>query len=292
MEKKSFLFDWRNAIKNVNNGSIGNDIILLDQPVITPDLKHPFRVDVTSVVICLKGSTKGTINLRKNEIKGPGLIVLLRDSVLQLEEVSDDFTALFIVMSPNFLNSLNIDEKIPAFLSIKKTPYIALQKEELDSLIDYYKMMQRIITYKDNPYQLNIARHLTIAFFYGVGYGFHLREQANVNNNKSRHDKLFDDFLYLVQKHFKDERSLDFYANELCLSSKHLSKVIKETSGKSPVEWIKEFVVQNAQALLKSSDLTVQQISDELNFPSQSFFGKYFKNAVGISPKNYRESKD
>lgn len=289
MEDNFFLFDWRNAIKSINNGAIGKDIVLLDEPVIPSDLNYPFKVDVTSVIICLKGSIKGTVNLTKIETKGPGLIVLLHESILQFEDISDDFSALFIIMSQAFLNNLNIEERIPAFLSIKQIPYISLQnqKEELDSLINYYKTMQRISVYKDNPYQMNIAKHYTIAFFYGLGYSFHLKEQVNTNN-KSRYDKLFDDFLFLVQKHYKNERSLDFYASELCLSPKHLSKVIRKKTGKSPVEWIKEYVIHNAQALLKSTDMTIQQISDEFDFPSQSFFGKYFKRAVGVSPKNYR----
>lgn len=92
-----------------------------------------------------------------------------------------------------------------------------------------------------------------------------------------------------IQKHYKTERSVNFYANKLFLTAKYLSKVVQENSGKTATNWIDDYVILEAKALLNSSKLTIQQISDELNFPSQSFFGKYFKRKVGMSPKEYRK---
>ncbi len=76
----------------------------------------------------------------------------------------------------------------------------------------------------------------------------------------------------------------------MCISPKYLSKIVFESSGKYAKDWIKEYVILAAKALLKSNDYTVQQISYMLNFPNNSFFGKYFKSAVGCSPKKYQET--
>lgn len=81
-----------------------------------------------------------------------------------------------------------------------------------------------------------------------------------------------------------------FYASKLSLTPKYLSKVIRQNSGKTAGEWIEEYVILEAKALLKSTNKTIQQITDELNFSTQSFFGKYFKRRVGLSPKEYRVS--
>ena len=83
---------------------------------------------------------------------------------------------------------------------------------------------------------------------------------------------------------------MEFYADKMCLTPKYLSKVIKEKSSKSASEWIDNYVTLEARALLKSTNMTIRQISDELNFPSQSFFGKYFKRHQGMSPKEYRKN--
>jgi AraC-like DNA-binding protein len=93
-----------------------------------------------------------------------------------------------------------------------------------------------------------------------------------------------DRFLNPTSKQTSDT----FYADRMCFTPKYLSKVIKENSGKSANSWIDDYVILEAKAMLKSTNMTVQQINDELNFPSQSFFGKYFKRIVGVSPKEYK----
>lgn len=151
-------------------------------------------------------------------------------------------------------------------------------------------MLKRTIAQKNNPYCLEILKYLTKAFFYAFGYDLHIRRQEG-ESKKSKHQVLVEKFLNLVRLHFKDERSLEFYANKLFLTPKHLSKVVKENSGKTAGDWIDSYVILEAKALLKTTDMTVQQISDRLNFPSQSFFGKYFKRLEGISPSEYKKNK-
>jgi AraC-like DNA-binding protein len=68
-----------------------------------------------------------------------------------------------------------------------------------------------------------------------------------------------------------------------------MSSVIRSSSGKSAGEWIDERTVLEVKTLLKTTGMTIQQIADELNFPTQSSFGRYFKRIVGTSPKEYRK---
>ncbi|MDR1683483.1 MAG: helix-turn-helix domain-containing protein, partial [Candidatus Symbiothrix sp.] len=91
------------------------------------------------------------------------------------------------------------------------------------------------------------------------------------------------------EKHYKTEKQVGFYAEKLCLTPKYLSRIIKQNTGKSAHEWLDDYVMLEAKALLKSTNMTIQQISDELNFPSQSFFGKFFKREEGISPRAYKK---
>jgi AraC-like DNA-binding protein len=99
-----------------------------------------------------------------------------------------------------------------------------------------------------------------------------------------------DRFISLVAQHFKKERNIDFYADRLCVSKKYLSSLLKQHTGMTALMWIERYVVLYAKSSLSSINITIQQLSDELNFPSQSVFGKYFKRVEGISPKAYRES--
>lgn len=105
---------------------------------------------------------------------------------------------------------------------------------------------------------------------------------------RSRKEHIFERFYESLIESYQAERSVRFYADRLCLTPKHLSGVVKEVSGKTVGEWIDDFVILEAKALLNSSSLSIQEISDRLNFANQSFFGKYFKHYTGLSPKEYR----
>lgn len=282
-------FNWNAELKNLEVDSIDNDLVLLENPIFTSAFDYPFKVDVTTAVICMKGSMKGSTNLRQYNAEAPCLFVVLADQILQYEYMSEDFSGLFIVMSKKFTDNLliNIQERFPLFLSINDNPWTLLNDAELETMTGYYTMLQKTVRIKDNPHRIDIAKHLMQAFFYGSSYQFH---KIPDNAKKSKQELLVENFLNLAQANYKTQRELDFYANKLCLTSKHLSKVVKDSSGTSASDWIDNYVILEAKALLNSTNMTIQQISDELNFPSQSFFGKYFKRHVGVSPKEYRNN--
>ena len=94
----------------------------------------------------------------------------------------------------------------------------------------------------------------------------------------------------MVSENFKRERDIGFYADRLCVTNKYLSTLLKQHTGMTALEWIERHVVLYAKSCLSSTTMSVQQISDDLDFPSQSVFGKYFKRVEGLSPKAYRQS--
>ena len=102
-----------------------------------------------------------------------------------------------------------------------------------------------------------------------------------------RKEQIFKDFLTLLEQHFTQERSISFYADRMCLTPKYLSTIVKEVSGKHGMQWIDEYVALEAKALLREGSMSVKQVSDKLNFPSQSMFGRFFKKMTGYSPKQY-----
>lgn len=104
----------------------------------------------------------------------------------------------------------------------------------------------------------------------------------------SRKEKIAMHFSSLVQQHFRKERLLVFYANEMHLSAKYLAEVIKEVTGRSAVEIINELVTTEAKFLLKQRELNIGEIAELLNFSDQSFFGKFFKRQMGLSPKSFQ----
>ena len=92
----------------------------------------------------------------------------------------------------------------------------------------------------------------------------------------------------MLGEHFREERSVGFYARQLCITPKYLTTLIKRISGQSVSEWIDNYVILEAKTLLKYSTMSIQEIAYYLNFPNQSFFGSYFKRNTGMSPSQYK----
>ena len=113
------------------------------------------------------------------------------------------------------------------------------------------------------------------------------REQPG-EMKQGRCEVLFDEFMSLLQQYNKRERNVSFYAKQLNITPKYLSSVVKEVSGKTAARWIDESVILEAKALLKYSGMSIQEIAYHLNFSTQSFFGKYFKQHTGTSPSRYK----
>jgi len=287
MEKTLSQFNWRTALENTKMDAIGDDFILLEKPVKTQVSSEPFKADVTTVVFCTNGLVEGAINLKPFIAKAPCLVAVLPDQILEQKYMSDDFSGSIIVMSKQFTDNLlpNAQDRLSLYLSVRNNPCQPLNAESMNGMRNYFETMKGIIQFKENPHRLEVARHLMLAFFFGVGFSFYPKDH---DKKKSHYELLVEKFLDLVQTHYKKERLLSFYADKLCLTPKHLSKVIKDTSGKSANEWIDDYVILEAKALLKSTNMTVQQICEELNFECQSFFGKYFKRHTGMSPREYK----
>ena len=279
-------FNWHTEMENFERYSIDDDIYLFDKPVITSTFQYPFRMDVTVGIICIKGTSECSINLKPYTVNGPCLITILPGQIVEYKSISDDFTGHIIIMSSKFNDNLipTVSERLSLLLSFRENPFIPLDEVTLERMVSFFESMKKMAHAKDHPYRLEVVRYLILAYLYGAS-DFH---KLYNNRQFSHQEALLEKFLHLVQTHYKEQRGLEFYSDKLCLTSKHLSKVIKETSGKSANDWIDDHVALEAKALLKSTSMTIQQISDELNFPSQSFFGKYFKRVTGMSPKEYK----
>lgn len=287
MKEEAYTYrDWRNFLKYTSKNSIDNEFVIIDNPKLEEVPKTPFKFNVTSVILCDKGILEGSLNLEPFIARSPCMVVILADRILELKMVSEDFKGQMLMMSKQFTDNLlmDADERLPLTISIENRPCVSLENEAFDSLKNYFDMMNKAVSITENPYRVKVARHLMLAYMYGMRLYFH----PQVNEAKTHREILVERFLSQVKKDYKKERTLKYYAEKLCMTSKHLSKIISETTKMSANDWIGEYVMLEAKALLKSTDMTIQQICYELNFDNPSFFIKYFKRHLGKTPKEYR----
>ncbi|MDR1129426.1 MAG: helix-turn-helix domain-containing protein [Prevotellaceae bacterium] len=268
--------------------SVGKDVFLIDNLVAVSPYAYTFELDMIVVVVCTKGNTKGSLNLKPYVSQAPSITVSRPGEILQYEDVSEDFSGFVVVMSRQFVGSLLTDmrEHFLLRLAFADSPCLPLNSPELKSALDYCNLLKKTRKVEDLSVRREIVKHLTLAFYHTMTYQSQI---LSANMQRSKGCVLLDRFVKLVQENFREQRNIGFYADRLCLTPRYLSKVIKENSGASAGEWIDGFVALKAKSLLRTTSMTIQQISDELNFPSQSFFGKYFRRLAGVSPSDYRK---
>lgn len=284
MNKISYL-NWRTYFNPQTIYSVGEDLILLDNQLMESP-RYPFKTDMLTATICIKGRAEGSANLQKITTLPNSFNVILPGQIITHDYQTPDFEARHIIMSSKFVNTLGLDNRFPLFRASNQIIETKLSDYELEAILTFYEMLKWNITHK-NDYILETVRHMTLAFFYGFSHTF----QHNIaSKKKNRSQQLSEDFLILVKQHFKQEHSLEFYANKLCVTPKHLTTTIKSTTDSTAKEWIDKHLLLEAKALLKSTNLNIQQIADTLHFTSQDVFSKYFKHHIGITPKEYRHN--
>jgi AraC-like DNA-binding protein len=279
---------WQKDIKNrARSESIGNDFILVDDFSMLPLFNYPFKLDMLVVMVCTKGTVRGTIDMQPYHLVAPFMITVHPNQILYYEYVSEDFAGHCLIFSKDFSAEIHphLNERLPIATAIRKKPYVQLDDRGIRFIRKFLFVLNRFMAMTDNPYRLEMIKHLTMISYYMTRPSFeNIIEQAKPD----RQALLAENFTTLVRENYRMQRETAFYADKLCLSPKYLSEAVKAATGKSVPKWIDDCVILEAKALLKSTNMTIQQISEEMNFPSQSFFGKYFKRNTGMSPKEYR----
>lgn len=271
---------------------IDNEFAIFDDLSDIPMDEYPNRINTAVIAVCLSGKGKLGVNLKEYELSAGTLLMTLPDQIIQSMGVSDDFSGIYIGVSPQFIDRTftQIKELLTFMFYIKEHPCVPLSKEEQECIAEYHSFLWKKVKMENNIFRKEITREILAAMFYDLYNICRKHMPSDEIRYKSRKEELFEKFMREVSANYKVERSVTFYANKLCLTPKHLSGVVKEVSGKTAGEWIDNLVVLEARTLLKSSEMSVQEIAEYLHFANQSFFGKYFKHYVGMSPKEYRRS--
>ena len=271
-----------------NVDRIGNDVILMENPFYRDGYEFPFSSECIQCVVITSGSMQCTIDLQDYEINSTGLIFVLPGRIVQKIRFCDGFKGYFIVMSGEFTQSLGLSNEYELFRSISDNAFTPMAEESVKAILNYIYMIQGIMRQSDNPNRLEIVRHLTIAYNLGMGYYIHKHSTSSVSPATPATQLICDRFLKSARRNCRSHRELSFYADEQCISPKYLTTVVKNVSGRSAMKWIEEYTVLNAKMLLRTTNMTVGQVSDELNFSTQSDFGKYFKHITGMSPRLFK----
>jgi len=252
----------------------------------------PCRIDAFIIGVGTEGETSVSFNLHEFRLKKDSMFIFTPKNILQVNS-QQYFKADVIAISPDFMRRINIDIKnmMPLFLKFVENPTLALTPEESRSMRGMIAQIERETRGPETHFSFDIVSGLIAATIYKVGdimYHYLAEHPEGQNNSHNRAEEYFKQFTHLLGEHFREERSVGFYARQLCITPKYLTTLIKRISGQSVSEWIDNYVILEAKTLLKYSTMSIQEIAYYLNFPNQSFFGSYFKRNTGMSPSQYK----
>lgn len=252
---------------------------------------YPCRIDALIFGVCAEGETTVWANLCETSLRKNMLFVCGPNTIIEMQRQDQTLRTHVICISMEFMRKIhiNIRTMMPLLLRAGERSVVPITDGELTSLLRFIDLLGEELKQSGNDFQQDVVCSLISACIYKVCniLSGHLPARAETGR-KSRAEEYFRQFVTLLGEHYKEERSVGFYARQMYITPKYLTTLIKRISGKSVSEWIDNIVVLEAKTLLKYSNMSIQEISYYLNFPNQSFFGSYFKRNTGMSPSQYQ----
>lgn len=258
--------------------------------VITPgNFAFPSRLDFSFLLLCKTGHIKAGLNLNDYDVSSNCILLAQSGIILdKLEYQRGTRFAIIAFTGDSFVADLGSRSIKVLRNNLYQPIFLNVGEKYMSLFIDGYNIMRRIIEQGSFYFQKDLINGFSQIVSAGLAQLTLKNEDAiRKCGTQGRNEVIFRKFLLEVQSSCKFERQLGFYANQACMSSKYFAKIIFDVSGRHATDWIKDGVILEAKVLLKGGTHTVQQVSDALHFPNSSFFGKYFKSVVGLSPRQY-----
>ena len=242
-------------------------------------------------ILCLRGHAAISIDGRSYNLYPDNVLICHPNIVLGESMSSMDFEFRGVVLSKDYLQRLPLvstDNMWDVMMFFEKAPVLSLTPDEVKDFCRYYDLIRPRLADTHLRYREELLSALLTALLY---------ELSNIISRFadfrpqpfSAGSNVFRNFLSLLSSSYPKSRSVAYYADKLCLTPKYLSTVCKEVSGETASELINRYVVKDIEFLLKQRGKSVKEICNELEFPNLSFFGRYVKKHLGLSPKLYRE---
>lgn len=251
---------------------------------------YPCRLKAGIFAFCLGGEVEASINLTRFKVETGCFVTILPGSILQIHRAEGDLRIYFMGFSSDFLSQANSGKAVmDMHYIVKDNPVYRMKEKALPLMKDYFELLLKTYEFSDGT---GISRGITNHLFTGVQMGINTmyKDYSADTPLLSKAEQTSKNFTQLVMQNYATQRSVAWYAKRLGITQAHLSSIVKQTTGKTCVEIITSMVIMDAKAQLKSTNLSIHDIAYALNFTNMSFFGKYFKRYVGLSPQEYRNS--
>lgn len=266
------------------NWLIGTDI---SKELLSLYCNYPVRLKCEIFALCMDGEIEVSVNLNRISIRKNDVITLVPGTIFQIHSVEGNLEIYFLGFSSNYIEQANRSHTLLDLIYFTLGhPVLSIKAEGAGLFEDYLKLLIRMFEFFPEKVRAEMAPNLYANIHKGISLLYRGQSENQVISSKS--DQICRNFAQLVMQHYTETRNVAWYAEKLNISHAHLCTTVKQITGKTCGDIISSMVIMDAKSQLKSTQLSVQDIADALNFANMSFFGKYFKRYVGMSPLEYR----
>lgn len=261
--------------------------------------QEAFTIDFTIVMFSTRGQATIRIDGKDRYIGRRYMSVFRSGMTLECLSISEEFSVKVLLIGGNLDKILSVSDVFLTMFVLDESPVIRVTSAYTASARLFFDALARVVKFQDNPYQEECLLSLMRAFFYSTGYYLHeafdFTSKGKELQGIVKRLKAYDEdspvrrFITLVETNVKTKRSLSFYADQLGYHPKYLSTLVKRQTGLTGQTIIDQYAILVIIAKLSFSDKSIKEISNELDYPSQSDFGKFFKRMTGVSPLQYRK---
>lgn len=254
--------------------------------------EHSCRTEGGAILFCRRGSATVTVDQLRDRVTRDTLLLLLPGSILHLNERTDDFRVRFCAFSLELFSEAAYRLDPSFFHILHEHAIIRLPDRIIEGVRNWFQMAS--YTYRDrgNIFRNTIIRNrLQNVLLEAFDKTQRFAPDVHSQTGTTRQADLFQRFVALVHEHCTEQREVAFYADQLCISTRYLSTIIRSVAHSTAKEFIDRSVVLEIKMLLGSTELSVQEIAYRLHFPDQSYLGRFFKKHTGVSPTEFRNAK-
>lgn len=274
------------SLYRVKNFIIGDNIYTKDIC-----LDYPFSFEGVVFMQCLEGSEKIKISFREYEIEKDTIVIILPNQIVEKISSSAHYFVKITIFSPDFLTDMPFPKDFDLLGKITRNPVLKISEKDAQNLLRYYSFITETFNNRRHRLFEKVIKGLLFSLLMEIMNLYSENNDIQINDtNLSRSEEIAAHFISLLKDNYKERKTVTYYANEMFVTPKYLSSTLKKVTGRSISSWIDIAVIIGAKRMLKSTNLSVLQISEELNFPNPSYFGRFFKKKTGVTPKYYREN--
>lgn len=270
---------------------IDNDLILFEDITQVPLPTSPSRMKSLFLALCTSGHAQYTVDTKMYEVSAGDVIIISEEQVVADYMLSQDCKGIALIMSYDFFQNIvsGVHELSALFLFARTHPVFHLDDNQTKALENDIEHIKEKIIDIGHRFRRELVMTMLKALIIDMSNIIYRFQQVG-EAGQTRAEVIFRDFIQTVEKNYRTERRVSWYAQQLCITSKYLSETVRTVSRRTPSDWIDSYVTRELRVMLRNSTMSIKQIADELNFANQSFLGKYFKEHVGMSPSKFRKS--